>query len=203
MPPLQIMETSHPPTVNKNTLLVVGNLSGKQGLPEIFDALLLLKNTGLRVNLCCVGKVDVAVEKILDNSESYIQIKNQVIFGGHKTFPEAYKNIDNCFAGFALPEYSKNQDDTIAAKLFEYMAAGLPVICPDSATNRQIIDKCHCGICVDAANAEEIADAISYLNRASFQANHMGECGRKAVIDNYNWKTEEAALLRLYKNMLS
>ncbi|MGZ5303596.1 MAG: glycosyltransferase, partial [Bacteroidia bacterium] len=142
------MKTTPASDVNKNTLLIVGTLGGKQGLPVILDALLLLKNTGLRVNLCCVGHVDDAVNNILDTSESYKQIKEQVIFAGYKKFPDAYKNIENCSAGLALREDQKNLGSH-SSRLFEYMVAGLPVICPDTPLNLELIAKCHCGICVD------------------------------------------------------
>ena len=197
------MQSQENDTQQKNTLLLVGSLGDKQGLAYVLNALLLLKNTGLRIKLLCVGPVNEAVETILISSESYNEVKDQVTFAGFKKFPDAYKNIENCFAGLALPEDMKNKKESYPTKLFEYMAVGLPVICSDAEKNQEVIDECGCGICVDPFSTEEIADAISYLNRAAYQAKKMGMAGRKAVEENYNWRTKEAELLKLYKNLFS
>ncbi|RYD80802.1 MAG: glycosyltransferase, partial [Sphingobacteriales bacterium] len=137
--PQLFMQNPQTPDIYKDTLLVVGNLGGKRGLPKILDALLLLKNTGLRVNLHCVGQVDEAVNEILRTSESYMQIKEQVTFAGFRKLPDAYKNIENCFAGLALPEDIENHRESFPTKMFEYMAAGLPVICSDFPINRDVV----------------------------------------------------------------
>ena len=44
--------------------------------------------------------------------------------------------------------------------MFEYMAAGLPVICSDFELWKEIIEKNNCGICVNPNNIVEISNAI-------------------------------------------
>lgn len=58
------------------------------------------------------------------------------------------------------------------------------------------------GICVDPLKPEEIAKAIEYLIEHSDEARRMGENGRKAVLEKYNWENESKKFLKLYEEMI-
>lgn len=83
-------------------------------------------------------------------------------------------------------------------KLFEFMAAGLPVICTDYRLWKEIVEGNNCGICINPKNVGEITEAIRYILNNPEEAKKMGENGRKAVIKKYNWGTQEKVLLDLY-----
>ena len=86
-------------------------------------------------------------------------------------------------------------------KLFEYMEAGLPVICSNNKLWKEIINKYNCGIAVNPNNKEEIKDAIVALKDNPDKAKIMGENGRKAIENEYNWLTQEKKILLLYDNL--
>ena len=79
------------------------------------------------------------------------------------------------------------------------MEAGLPVVASNFPLWRKIIDGSRCGICVDPTNPEEISDAIKYLVENQIKAKEMGENGRRAVLERYNWDKESKKLLAAYK----
>lgn len=87
-------------------------------------------------------------------------------------------------------------------KLFEYMAAGLPVVVSDLPTIRPIVDACQCGILVDPLNPEAIAAGIRELLDAPDAAAAMGQRGLEAVRQQYNWDTESKKLLEIYSELL-
>lgn len=97
-------------------------------------------------------------------------------------------------------QYDKG--DTLGTKVFEYMAVGLPVILSDSPYAKTSIKHCKFGICVDPADVDAIADAIIYLRDHPEEAREMGENGRRAVAEEFNWGTQAGTLLELYKNIL-
>ena len=78
---------------------------------------------------------------------------------------------------------------------------GLPVVMNGSAYNRAFVERWHCGICVDPENVEEIASAIRYLLDHPEEARQMGENGRQAVREEFNWGVEEKKLLALYEEI--
>lgn len=87
-------------------------------------------------------------------------------------------------------------------KLFEYMKAGLPVICTDFVLWKEVVEKNNCGICINPRNVNEIVDAIKYLSENFDIAKQMGENGQKAILEKYNWSCEEKKLLSLYDSII-
>ena len=83
-------------------------------------------------------------------------------------------------------------------KIFEYMASALPVICSNFSLWKDIIEANNCGICVNPFSAQEIAQAIMKVHKNPDLAKAMGEKGRQAVLEKYNWHTEEQKLIDLY-----
>ena len=87
-------------------------------------------------------------------------------------------------------------------KMFEYMAMGLPVIASDCPQWREIIEGFGCGLLVDPAKPQAIAEAIEYVLSRPEEAESMGRRGRQAVESAFNWEAEQHKLLQLYANLL-
>ena len=83
------------------------------------------------------------------------------------------------------------------------MSAGLPVIASNFPLWKTIVEGNNCGICVDPKDPSQIAEAMIYLRDNPQVAKAMGENGRKAVLEKYNWKNEEKKLIDLYNTLLS
>ena len=81
------------------------------------------------------------------------------------------------------------------------MAMGIPVILSCSASNQKLLDKWGFGISVDPGNMEEVTRAIQYLLDHPEEARQMGENGRRAVREEFNWGVEEKKLLALYEEI--
>lgn len=94
-----------------------------------------------------------------------------------------------------------NYLDALPVKMFEYMAAGLPVVSSDIKLWKEIIDDAECGICVNPLEPKEIAEAIEYIISNPKEAEQMGQNGKKAVFEKYNWQVEEKKLFKMYKEL--
>jgi glycosyltransferase involved in cell wall biosynthesis len=86
-------------------------------------------------------------------------------------------------------------------KLFQYMAAGLAVVASDFPQVREVVQGAACGLVVDTRRPTAIAEAINRLLRDPDEARAMGERGRRAVIDRFNWTTSAEALLDVYARL--
>lgn len=96
-----------------------------------------------------------------------------------------------------------NKGDNFPTKVYEYMSMGLPVVLTDSPFARRVLEKYEFGICVQPDNSDDIASAINYLINTPVIAKQMGENGRKAISELFNWKIEEVKLLELYQEVVN
>jgi glycosyltransferase involved in cell wall biosynthesis len=106
-------------------------------------------------------------------------------------------------AGLVLFHPVPNHIDAQPNKLFEYMAAGLPVIVSDFPLWRKIVGDGGCGLLVDPMDTRAIADAMQWMLDHPAEAEAMGRRGREAVVAKFNWNKEQEKLLALYTELLA
>lgn len=109
---------------------------------------------------------------------------------------------NNARVGLVLFHPEKNHIASQPNKLFEYLSAGLPVIASNFPGWEAFLQENSCGLAVDPLKPEKIAQAILWMFDHPGQAQQMGENGKKAVLEKYNWEVEYRKLAALYKNIL-
>lgn len=115
---------------------------------------------------------------------------------------EAMYHQHHWLAGIALFPPTEHYMKKELTKFFEYMNAGLPIICSNFPVWKKFIETYKCGIAVDPYNEEEIKNALNTLRNNPQLANEMGKNGRKAVQKELNWLSEERKLLDWYEQLL-
>jgi glycosyltransferase involved in cell wall biosynthesis len=91
--------------------------------------------------------------------------------------------------------------ESLPIKLFEYLAAGIPVVASDFPLWRELIGDA--GILVDPLDANAIAAAVETLLADPAEAERMGARGREAVLTRFSWEREAETLLDLYERLAS
>jgi glycosyltransferase involved in cell wall biosynthesis len=121
----------------------------------------------------------------------------------HRSRHTALEELRRASIGLAvLPPRMNNREGWRSNKLFEYMAAGLPVVVPDAPGWRQIVERYQCGLAARAEDPRAVAAAIAVLLRDPDSAREMGHRGRAAVMAELNWEREAPRLLGLYERLL-
>lgn len=107
----------------------------------------------------------------------------------------------NSRGGIVLYQPEPNHINAQPIKMYEYMAAGLPVVASNFPLWKEIIEDCGCGICVDPTSADEVREACIRLVTNPDLCREMGLAGRKSVMEKYNWNIEEKKLVELYDSL--
>jgi glycosyltransferase involved in cell wall biosynthesis len=90
----------------------------------------------------------------------------------------------------------------IPHKLFEYMAAGIPVIASDFPLWRQLLHGIDCAHFVDPLKPQAIAEAIQHVLTHPAESARMGRRGHEAVRHSYNWDSQARVLIGLYGELV-
>ncbi len=174
----------------KDEICYIGAITEVRGLGYLIDS---LEHTPYKLNLAG----DFASDELKQEYQAKKGWEN-VNFYGFVNREEAKNILTKSKAGLVtfLPE--PNHVDAQPNKLFEYMSAGVPVICSHFPLWKDIIEKNNCGICVDPENPKQIAEAINKVveNKDSEQ---MGENGVKKIEQIYNWDIEKIKLVNIYE----
>lgn len=115
--------------------------------------------------------------------------------------PSVKQVMSKSIAGLVTLHPVENYLDALPVKMFEYMSSGIPVIASDFPLWREIVLGNDCGLCVDPMDPAAIAGAIDFLASHPDEARRMGENGKLAVHERYNWAAEEIKLLALYADL--
>ena len=118
----------------------------------------------------------------------------------HEEIVEAYRQPWTC--GLAVFSFSPHYCEKELTKFFEYMAAGLPILCSHFPAWRELIEGSGVGMCVDPEDPAAAAAAIRRLHAdpALFQA--MSEAGRQASLDRFSWSSQARNLVGAYRELL-
>ena len=128
---------------------------------------------------------------------------NKVDYRGVVDFTHVKKIYEASSVGMALNYCTQlGGSGTLGnTKLFEYMEAGLPVVCTNYSLWEEIVKTYACGFVVDPHDVNAIRNAIETLLDNPQVALDMGSSGRDAVKEKYNWKTQEKKFLDLYSDL--
>jgi len=93
---------------------------------------------------------------------------------------------DACLAILKPVELYKT---TYPNKVFDYMAAGRPVLCAIDGVIREVVEKADAGVFVQPGNPTSLAKAILSLYESPDKTRLMGLNGREYVVKHFDRRT--------------
>lgn len=122
----------------------------------------------------------------------------KVDYRGFVARKEAGEILSGALAGILTFYAMPNHTDALPNKMFEYAAAGVPVIASDFPFWEKLINDNQFGLTVNPTKPRSIADGIAQLLGNRALAARLGANGKAAVENRFNWKQEEKKLLDVY-----
>jgi glycosyltransferase involved in cell wall biosynthesis len=126
----------------------------------------------------------------------------RVEFAGHVPPDAARDLIAGSRIGFVLFADTMAHRESLPTKMFEYFAAGLPVIASNFPLWKGIVEKNQCGILVDQDSPAEVARAVATYANSPGLLNAHSKNARRLATEKLNWSGEGEALVAAYQQLL-
>jgi glycosyltransferase involved in cell wall biosynthesis len=187
----------------QDRIIYLGGMSKTRGLLEVIEAFCQVARRHPSWDLCLVGSSrPQAFEQEMKDASIRRGVEANVKFVDWVPYEEKERLSSQASMGVITYLPYSNNTSCLPNKLFDYMLVGLPVIASDFPLYREVVEPSRCGILVDPSKPEEIARAMEYLIEHPEEARQMGDNGRRAVLEKYNWEKESERLLQIYDTVL-
>ena len=186
----------HQPTaypLRKKRLIHVGSLSRVRGLFEMLQA-------------ASIAAKETDFEFYMGGKFAPPQLEQEVVssypvnFAGWVSYAGLVDLLFDSRVGIIIPHPIERYKTNYPVKLFEFMAAGLPVIASKEGESASFVIEAQCGILVDPLDITEISEAILWLFNHPVEAEEMGKRGQQLIFNKYNWERESNVLLNVYSH---
>jgi|GEM_PF-319709 len=180
-------------------LLFSGLISHDRGLDTALEALASLDQRAPgRYGLLIVGEGPARRE--LEVRVKQLSLDGDVRFTGWLDYARLPDIISRAQVGLLPFHACHHIDASLANRLFEYMAHGLPIIASDVRPMTRVLEDTHCGVSFPSGDARALAEAIETLAGAPDLRALQACAGQAAVEKLYNWGVDGARLLAVVES---
>jgi glycosyltransferase involved in cell wall biosynthesis len=193
-PFVEELKTNTETQVKELAVCYVGSVAKVRGAVEIVKAIELSKSAKLYL----AGSTNEAgLYEQLRSMDGW----KKVIDVGYIPRTKVAEVMGKCMVGIVTLHPEVNYLSSIPIKMFEYLSAGIPIICSDFPHWREMLGQYNCARFVNPLDPYDIAESIDWYIDNPEMAKEMGLRGQKLVEDVFNWKSEEIKLVDLYKKL--
>ena len=180
---------------NKNIVILQGaGINIDRGAEELLEAIAMSEN----LFLCIVGSGDVIHN--LKSRASKKDLQNKVLFTGKLEYVQMMQFTMNADVGVSLDKDTNiNYRYSLPNKIFDYLKAGIPIVCSDLKEVSSIIQQFNIGTIVSSHDPNIILKAINKTiskNKADKFSKSL-----KSAIEKLNWENEVDRLIDEYSKI--
>ncbi|MGO3233800.1 MAG: glycosyltransferase [Microbacterium sp.] len=197
-PPIRTEDTSsESATARELSVVYIGGIGTLRGADVMIDALASpIYPAEWRMNIA--GVVAEPLLKHLSQKAGWARVD----FFGQVPPIAARDLLLSSRVGLVLFQNTDAHRESLPTKMFEYFAAGIPVIASDFPLWREIIGKHECGQLVDQTSPEAVALAVRrYAEDPDLLARHAKNA-RKLALTELNWENEARRLVEVYQDQV-
>ena len=157
---------------------VVSGFRSMKGHNVVLDAAARLVATGRRVRFVFVGRGprESTVREAIERAG----------LGGHVTVAGWMPDLPTVMAALDVALYVPLESDGMSRVLFEYLAAGRPVVAARTGVVPEVLTDDKHALLVPAGDAPALASALTRLLDDSELAGRLGKAGRRRLVEHYS-----------------
>lgn len=177
----------------------LGLISRQRGWPQLLEA---VGASSESFDLIFVGEFNDGSEADFRSRAASLGIADRIRIVPWLPFADAFRLVCSSDVGIvAFQPGPHNHIHALPHKMFDYMAAGIPVVAPDFAVEvSRIVRDAVCGLLVDPSSPAAIRKALEFLAHHPAERDRLGQNGRSAVRNTFNWENEAARLEQMYRH---
>jgi glycosyltransferase involved in cell wall biosynthesis len=175
------------------TLVYMGLMEVARGLEVLLDGMALLAQKGADAKLDLIGG-GRDLDLLRRRAARLGLWEPRVTFHGYVPHHgQALEIVAKADVG-VIPHLANGwANSTIPNKLFDYMAAGLPVLTSDAAPCARIVRQTGAGEIFRSGDPQELARGVGRLRPPDVRSRYS-QAGRSAILDTYNWEADTKRL---------
>lgn len=173
-------------------LIYLGLLEAPRGIPVVLEGMAACERAGYSVMLTLIGTG--RERQHFESQAAALGITSLVSFLGYVPNADALRALGDADVGVVPHVPNESWNSTIPNKLFDYMAAGLPVLTSNAIPAARVVSEAGAGEVFRHGDVDDLVAALGRLGDATRRA-RQGAAGRKAVLDRLNWDADAARLL--------
>lgn len=184
------------PTEKADILVYVGAITKSRGIMEMLNSVETNEfPEGWELHIA--GDADAESLKAINDEKT----SPKVVYHGKLPPNEARDLLLRSKVGIVAFENNPWHLRAFPTKMFEYFAAGLPVIASDFPVWRGIIEEDDSGTLVDESDPTAIARALNFYHESPDVLRKQSSNARRHALNVRNWGTEGAALVKTYESL--
>lgn len=176
----------------ENILIYQGALNKDRGIETIIKAMHYIDDCKLYI----AGKGDLESE--LKSLCKNLKLEDKIVFTGNLEFNALYELTSTSKIGLSVEHgISLNYKYGLPNKIFDYIQAGVPILCSPLQEIVKIIERYQVGVVLESNNEVALAKLINELicNKEYLTKLNMN-CALAAA--ELNWENEEKILIKLF-----
>ncbi|HIO55798.1 MAG TPA: glycosyltransferase, partial [Candidatus Marinimicrobia bacterium] len=182
-------------------ILYAGSVTVARGIGDLLDAVAILQREDPEIGATIIGSGPADDKTGLEKLTSQLSDPTSVEFVGYVDFGKLKKFALDCHLAVVPLRRTKNYERSIPTKILDYMNWGLPYVYSRLQLTEELFGGESGGIGFEPGDVDGLTKCLRLLLNDDSLCHQLREEGR-AKVRQFDWKSEEKTLLRLYDRVL-
>lgn len=188
-------------TTGRDGVIYLGNITIDRGALVYADIVNRIDDLDVHLVGRCTEQLAEQLFAIAGSHKNRLQLTGVDQYVDHDRMLD-YLLRGDWIAGLALAPPDPYIYEKELTKFFEYMMAGIPILCSQFRHWVSFVEDNGVGITAKSTDINDIVERLLWLKDNPSERSKMGMQGREWVENELNWNTQESNLLNIYDGLV-